>query len=60
MKLGIYIDGNEGKGSEQEPHFYPVHLLSSLPLTIFHNGCMSGPYLGKYQRDRNETWFIDR
>ena len=31
-----------------------------LPLTIFHNCCLSGPYLGKYKRDWNKTWFIVR
>ena len=37
-------------------------LHSYLPITIncFHNGCLSGPYLVKYKRDWNETWFIDR
>ena len=39
---------------------YLVYLLSYLPLTIFHNGCLSGPYLWKYKGDCNGTWFIDR
>jgi len=58
MNLGVYIDGSERKGSAQEPESYPVYLHSYLPLTFFHNGCLSGPYLGKYKRDWNETWFI--
>ena len=29
------------------------YLLSYLPITIFHNRCLSGPYLGKYRRDWN-------
>ena len=35
-------------------------MLIYLPLTIFHKCCLSRPYLGKYERDWNETWFIDR
>ena len=35
-------------------------MLSYLPITIFHNCCLSGPYLGKYKRNWNETWFVDR
>jgi len=60
IKLGFYIDSSERKGSAQEPYSYSVYLQSYLPLTIFHSGCLSGPYLGKYKRYGNETWFIDR
>jgi len=28
--------------------------------TLVHNSWLSGPYLGKYKRDCNGTWFIDR
>jgi len=28
--------------------------------TLVHNSWLSGPYLGKYERDCNGTWFIDR
>ena len=28
--------------------------------TLVHNGFLSGSYLGKYKRDCNGTWFIDR
>ena len=34
--------------------------LSPLKHSLFHNGWLSEPYLGKYTRDSNETWFIDR
>jgi len=27
---------------------------------LVHNCCLSGPYLGKYKRDWNGTWLIDR
>jgi len=47
------------KRSAQEPLSYHVYLLSYLHITIFHSGCLSRSYLGKYQRDRNQTWFID-
>ena len=30
------------------------------PLTVFNNGCLSAPHLGKYKKDLNETWFIYR
>ena len=36
------------------------YLLSYLPITIFHKCCLSGPYLERYKRDWNETWFIER
>jgi len=29
-------------------------------ILIFHKCCLSGPYLEKYKRDCNGTWFIDR
>jgi len=32
--------------------------LSPLNHFFFRNGCLSGPYLGMYKRDWNETWFI--
>jgi len=54
------MDGNERKGSTQEPQSYPVYLQCYLPITIFFNGYLYGPYLGKYERDWNETWFMDR
>jgi len=28
--------------------------------SVFHNGCLSGQYLGKYKMNWNETWSIDR
>ena len=34
--------------------------LSSLNHFFLHNGCLSGPYLWKYLRDWNKTWFVDR
>ena len=33
--------------------------MSCLPVTIFHNGCLSGPYLWKYKRAWSETWCLD-
>jgi len=39
-------------------HNPTLYILGYLPWTSFHNGCLSGPYLGKYKRDWNETWFI--
>jgi len=39
----------------------PFILTELSPLNhLFNKGCLSGPYLGKYIRDWNETWFIDR
>jgi len=35
MKLGLYIDGSERKDRTQELYFYPVYLLSYLPLTLY-------------------------
>ena len=34
--------------------------LSSLNHFFLHNRCLSGPYLWKYLRDWNKTWFVDR
>jgi len=35
MKLGIYIDDSQRRGSAQEPYTYPEYVLSYLPLTIY-------------------------
>jgi len=41
------------------PTLYIIELSSHNHL-FFHNGFLSGPYLGKYKRDWNETWFTER
>ena len=46
-------------GKNHNPTLY-IYWVIYLPITIFHNCCLSGPYLGKYKRDCNGTWFIDR
>jgi len=38
MKLGVYIDGSERKGSAQEPSSNPIHLQSYLFLILFIKG----------------------
>ena len=47
--------------AEPKNHIPTLYIFFSyLPLTIFHKCCLSGPYLGKYIMNCNETWFIDR
>ena len=43
--------------AEPKAHNPTLHIY--LPITIFHKCCMPGPYLGKYTRDCNGTWFIN-
>jgi len=45
MKLGFYIDGSEKKAI-----LLPCVFVELFPLNhyIFHNGCLSRSYLGKY------------
>ena len=40
-----------GRAEPKNHKTFHTYLLSDLPLTIFHNCCLSWPYLGKYKRD---------
>jgi len=41
----------------RNPTMYIYRVIFPEPF-IFHNGCLSRPYLGKFKRDWNETRFI--